>query len=262
MSKKKPTRKTGAAHGNGAAALTEADDIPAGGVRIRMYCQGLGDCFLLTFPPARGRPPFHMLIDCGLILGTPQADERMEQVAESIADETAGTLDLLVGTHEHWDHVSGFVQAQETFGELEIKNTWLAWTEDPKDPLAKKLRKQREDKKQKLALALDHFGRLAGAGPESPQQQRLAGVASFFGLDLSAAAEKGLGKTAQARRQARAAGGPAGRRVFCPRSAGRRKGVEEEPAHEKGPRGLRRRHARARGPGCARGERPSRESAV
>lgn len=30
---------------------------------VRMYRQGLGDCFLLTFP---GEPkPFNLLIDCG-----------------------------------------------------------------------------------------------------------------------------------------------------------------------------------------------------
>ena len=36
-------------------------------VRVRMYRQGLGDCFLLRSRRTedRGRPRFHVLIDCG-----------------------------------------------------------------------------------------------------------------------------------------------------------------------------------------------------
>jgi hypothetical protein len=43
---------------------------PAGAnyrVRVRMYRdQGLGDCFLLTFP-RKDRAPFNLLIDCGAL---------------------------------------------------------------------------------------------------------------------------------------------------------------------------------------------------
>src|SRR4051794_32631508 len=71
-------------------------------VRIRMYCQGLGDCFLLSFPA--DKPKFHMLIDCGVILGTPAGDDRMKEVVADIKEATGGVINLLVGTHEHWDH--------------------------------------------------------------------------------------------------------------------------------------------------------------
>ena len=37
-----------------------------------MYRQGLGDCFLLAFATG-GRRPFYVLIDCGVLLGTPDA---------------------------------------------------------------------------------------------------------------------------------------------------------------------------------------------
>src|SRR5690349_12577305 len=46
---------------------------PAAAARIRMYRQGLGDCFLVTLPRAAGsqKPSdFHILLDCGVILGT------------------------------------------------------------------------------------------------------------------------------------------------------------------------------------------------
>ena len=41
-------------------------------VRVRMYRQGLGDCFLLSFPRPGGES--HVLIDCGVLDGT--ADPR------------------------------------------------------------------------------------------------------------------------------------------------------------------------------------------
>ena len=37
----------------------------------------------------------------------------MTQVIENIVDDTGGEIDLLIATHEHWDHLSGFVQAKE-----------------------------------------------------------------------------------------------------------------------------------------------------
>src|ERR1700704_688398 len=58
-------------------------------VRVRMYRQGLGDCFLLGFPkpkPAKGE--FFILIDCGVILGTPRADDLMKAVIADIAETT------------------------------------------------------------------------------------------------------------------------------------------------------------------------------
>src|SRR5262245_55312312 len=100
-----------------------------------MYRQGLGDCFLLTFPgPVKDS---HVLIDCGTLEGTEDVKERMRRVAESVVETTGGKLDALVVTHEHWDHVSGFLQAEQVFNRLEVKEVWLAWTEDPSDDLAR-----------------------------------------------------------------------------------------------------------------------------
>src|SRR4051812_1768682 len=110
----------------------------APGVRVRMYRQGLGDCFLLTFPGAAG--PFYVLIDCGVILGTAKPEEVMGQVARDIADTTGNHLHLVVATHEHWDHLSGFLQAQKVFDGIKIDEVWFAWTEDPADELAGRLR--------------------------------------------------------------------------------------------------------------------------
>ena len=67
---------------------------------------------------------------------------------------------LLVVTHEHWDHVSGFNQASTLFApensnpgnnRLTVGQLWFAWTEDPTDALATGLRNDRAQRLQKLA---------------------------------------------------------------------------------------------------------------
>src|SRR3954464_7211144 len=83
-------------------------------IRVRMYRQGLGDCFLVTLPRSGGTP-FYLMIDCGGILGTATPAKIMTAVVQNIIETTGGHVDLLAVTHEHWDHVSGFVQAQSLF---------------------------------------------------------------------------------------------------------------------------------------------------
>ena len=48
-------------------------------IKVRMYRQGLGDCFLLTIPRNNGKP-FYAVIDCGVILGTKDAGKIMKEV--------------------------------------------------------------------------------------------------------------------------------------------------------------------------------------
>ncbi len=145
-------------------------------VRVRMYRQGLGDCFLLTMPGAAGKP-FHMLIDCGVVLGTADPGTPMKRVLNDITAETSGRIDVLVATHEHWDHISGFVQVQDLFEKLAIQNVWLAWTEDPKDKLAAKLRKERRTAENALRMAVNHLA-IQGSAETA---QRVESLVSFFG---------------------------------------------------------------------------------
>lgn len=155
--------------------------------RIRMYRQGLGDCFLLTFP-GKGDKEVHLMIDCGVVLGTSEPGAPMKAVAEDIKSTTKNKVDVLVITHEHWDHLSGFdaAQARKVFDEVEFKKLWLAWTEDDFNELAQTLRKERELKKKatlaakKKADALkkrDKDGKLKMA----ERGERLNGLLGFFG---------------------------------------------------------------------------------
>jgi metallo-beta-lactamase superfamily protein len=147
--------------------------------RIRMYRQGLGDCFLIFLPrktPKNGRSDYVIMIDCGVILGTSNPEDIMTKVVNDIVAATNGEIDLLLATHEHWDHVSGFVQAADAFKNLKVNEVWLAWTEDPDDALANQLRQSRDNALSALRLGA---ARLQLGG--DPQADEIAGLLEFFG---------------------------------------------------------------------------------
>src|SRR5205823_8833606 len=119
-------------------------------VLVRMYGQGLGDCFLLAFPragAAEDARPVYVVIDCGVISGTPDGPDRMQRIVEDIKLTTldprataergqpTGHIDVLAITHEHWDHLSGFVQAQAEWQQIQVDAIWTAWTEKPEPGL-------------------------------------------------------------------------------------------------------------------------------
>jgi beta-lactamase superfamily II metal-dependent hydrolase len=122
-----------------------------------------------------------MLIDCGVLLGTPNAKAVMGRVGEDILAATGGHLDVLVVTHEHWDHVSGFSLAREQFEQLDVDKVWFAWTEDPDNSLARELRTRR----QTALSALQESSRRLQAG-HSPLAEPVAALAAFFGPSLGA----------------------------------------------------------------------------
>ena len=99
-----------------------------------MYRQGLGGCFLLTFP-RENSGFFNILIDCGAL----GRDKKfMTTIVEHIrdtlrAESNAGPaeLALVVATHEHRDHLSGFDQARDVFTkDMDIGGVWMGWTEN------------------------------------------------------------------------------------------------------------------------------------
>jgi hypothetical protein len=68
MATKQTTKR--AANRSSRSAKTASDSSQAAGTRVRMYRQGLGDCFLITLPRKNAKP-YYIMIDCGVILGTP-----------------------------------------------------------------------------------------------------------------------------------------------------------------------------------------------
>jgi glyoxylase-like metal-dependent hydrolase (beta-lactamase superfamily II) len=106
-------------------------------VRIRHYCQGIGDCHLLRFPKADGGF-FWILIDCGVHTMVTGGSALMRQIVDNIAAITK-RIDVLVVTHEHWDHVSGFLSAAKHFEQITVGAVWMSWAENAEDPLARDL---------------------------------------------------------------------------------------------------------------------------
>ena len=106
---------------------------------VRMYrLNELGDCFLVTF--ASGGQTSRVLIDCGSFRNSGPSTERLDKIVASIATETGGTpLDVVVGTHQHNDHVSGFVHCKDAFKAIGVSQVWLSWLDDPSDPQAREI---------------------------------------------------------------------------------------------------------------------------
>jgi beta-lactamase superfamily II metal-dependent hydrolase len=122
-------------------------------VRIRMYNVGFGNCFLLEFPRGEGVPA-RILVDCGAhTAGYPKpgwkpADTAKQIVADITEDSSAAAIDVVVASHRHQDHVSGF--AAREWSTVTVDQVWLPWTEDPHDPRATDIR----NRQSRLALGL------------------------------------------------------------------------------------------------------------
>ena len=124
---------------NKSAAASQS--IPVS-LKIRSYQVGFGDCFLLTFSypqAAKAEDRFrHILIDfgsTGLPPGTPP--DQMMLVTNDIKAQCGGQLHIVVATHRHKDHISGFTTQEDGTGtgdiiaQLNPEVVIQPWTEDP-----------------------------------------------------------------------------------------------------------------------------------
>lgn len=110
-----------------------------GTLRVRMYRVGFGDCFLVSLPVEDGHR--HLLVDFGV---HPKGDLGvLERVLQNVQAETDGNLAVLVATHEHADHISGFGKFADTLSRFRIGEIWMPWAMNPEDPLAQSMRKKR-----------------------------------------------------------------------------------------------------------------------
>ncbi|MDQ3798511.1 MAG: hypothetical protein M3384_03590 [Acidobacteriota bacterium] len=104
------------------------------------YQMGFGDCYLLTFH--YGAEARHVLIDFGSTAKPKDApSDLMLRVANDIKKRCGGKLHILVATHRHKDHISGFAtnKAGTASGDI-IRScnpdlVMQPWTEDPDAPV-------------------------------------------------------------------------------------------------------------------------------
>jgi len=153
-----------------------AETAAATRVRIRMYRLGVGDCFLVSFPRA-GKEDYRILIDCGVHQAQKGGGDRLEEVAKDLLAVTKGKIDVVVGTHEHQDHLSGFPGLLDLFKKESAGEIWTAWTEDSNDPFAKSLR----DKKDKALVALSGARMRMTLADSADEAAKLTSLLGFFG---------------------------------------------------------------------------------
>ncbi|WP_150768571.1 hypothetical protein [Pseudomonas fluorescens] len=154
----------------------------SGSVSVRMYRGILGDCFLLRHGLDGGAVK-HILIDCGVLQGVKNARERMAGIVRDLLETTGGRLDLLVVTHEHHDHLSGFLYERESFQKnFEIAEFWLAWTENPNDPTAVALHERFDKAKQALSALASH-AKMAALKDRDFHIRTVMELSAFIGLD-------------------------------------------------------------------------------
>src|SRR5262249_49898885 len=150
---------------------------------IRMYRLGVGDCFLLSFPRPGQDDDFRILIDCGVHQSQPGRTQRMQETVEDLQKSLNGRkgkkFDVVVATHEHQDHLSGFPDIKKALGANCAAETWVAWTEKADDPFARSLKAKKD---QALSALYGAHMRMQLAGA-AEQQEQLGSLLGFFGDD-------------------------------------------------------------------------------
>ena len=163
-------------------------------IQVRMYRVGFGDCFLLTLPTTDG--PRYVLVDCGV---HPKGNIKVDSTSligkavDNIAQVTGKILSVVIATHPHQDHISGFGAFATQFSQFSIDEVWMPWTEDPNDAKAKSL----HDKRTALVSRLRaHFAALGVSDDSGPA----AAVANMAGnAPAFAALHSGFGVGAKLR---------------------------------------------------------------
>jgi beta-lactamase superfamily II metal-dependent hydrolase len=162
-------------------------------VNVSMYPVGeLGDCFLLEF--AEGDARSSVLIDCGSFRNSEASKARMSSIVKHIQqkhlhDNGKRPIDVVVGTHQHNDHFSGFAHCKDIFSEIGIKNVWLSWLDKPDDAHAQRIANGERKLIKKLtdiSLQLSSIKGLKGGQTLS----RINEVLGFYGIDESNARAK------------------------------------------------------------------------
>ena len=130
---------------------------------IRLFDVGLGDCIYCRIPKAHkeGRD-FHILIDCGTLSSTSYLSAAIDTLKPMLPKiDGRRRIDLLVVTHEHKDHMTGF--GMKLWDDFSFGAIWMNAAMDPHHPEAERTKKLHSFATTAMAEAL----RLnMGLGPE------------------------------------------------------------------------------------------------
>ncbi|MGE0403401.1 MAG: hypothetical protein AB7T06_42230 [Kofleriaceae bacterium] len=129
-----------------------------------MYNVGFGDAFLITVTGEKH--PLKILVDCGSIAKGPHSmDAIVERIVDDVTDDDGvPRIDVVIATHRHRDHVSGF--ANDRWSNVNVREVWMPWTENPSDKEATRIR----ENQAKLAFGLaTAFAPRLGAVSDEPE---------------------------------------------------------------------------------------------
>lgn len=178
---KTPSSRRGPAQ-DGASTKPGGNSGPSGpiggklGIRVRMYRIGFGDFFLLTVPGNGG--PAHILIDCGVHAANINS---IGDCVQDLKKATGNRLALVILTHYHADHMSGFASNYDDFAGFDhVGAVWITNRLDPKDDKHSKFMAQLTSVATQLQM---HLG--ARKDPIGEEAQRK--VHNALGVALGAA---------------------------------------------------------------------------
>ena len=141
---------------------------------LRSYQVGFGDCYMLSFHYTDKQR--HVLIDFGSTGRPKNADkDLMMNVARQVHAHCKGELEVLVATHRHQDHISGFATShsagKQDTGDIirscKPKVVIMPWTEDPKAETdakhATEVKDEADAKRKAFTQTLHHMHAVAAS---------------------------------------------------------------------------------------------------
>jgi len=134
---------------NGQSTAPSNGSVGPSGIRVRMYRVGFGDFFLLSLRTTAGLK--HILIDCGVHACDINS---IDDAVKHMAEVTGHDLSLVIMTHRHADHISGFAKCKDIFAQFNVEQVWMSWFENPDDKAAVSYQTSLAMVAQQLKMAL------------------------------------------------------------------------------------------------------------
>jgi hypothetical protein len=154
------------------APAPSSEDVK--GLRVRMFRVGFGDFFLLTVPTGKGAK--HILIDCGVHAKDLKS---IRDAVGQMAEDCDSTLALVIMTHRHADHISGFATCSDVFSQFTVERVWMPWFENPANKAAVAFQASLTALASRLSMRL--------AARSDPYSQELANMADNITGGMNAA---------------------------------------------------------------------------
>jgi beta-lactamase superfamily II metal-dependent hydrolase len=132
-----------------AAGATTSHGQDVTGLRVRMFRIGFGDFFLLSVPASGG--PKHILIDCGVHA---KDLKTIRSAVQQMVQDCNFHLSLIIMTHRHADHISGFGTCSDIFKQITVDRVWMPWFENPSDRTAQAFQASLTSMANRLSMRL------------------------------------------------------------------------------------------------------------